>query len=122
MKNFYPSKTITMRNNLVYQTLKLELSKENKGTSIDDISFIKTVDENRISINLDISGFDDDLVEKHLEELENLKEWKSIDDGKILSGFISCSSILVDEMKIAFLMLKKDFKNFLEVEELKIIA
>lgn len=111
-----------MRNNLVYQTLKLELSKENKGTSIDDISFIKTVDENRISINLDISGFDDDLVEKHLEELENLKEWKSIDDGKILSGFISCSSILVDEMKIAFLMLKKDFKNFLEVEELKIIA
>ncbi len=41
-------------------------------------------------------------------------------NGTIMTGFISRSTILVDDMKIAFTMLKTDFNDFLKMEKLNI--
>ena len=110
-----------MQNNLIYQILKLEISKLESETSIKNINFIKNCDKLRLYVYLNTSGFDIELIEKQMVELENLnRKWKKTSEGKMLTGFISMSTILVDEMKIAFTILKTDFNDFLIKEKLHV--
>ncbi|PNW27817.1 hypothetical protein [Formosa algae] len=110
-----------MLNNLVYQILKLELSKLENGISIKDINFIKDSDKSLLTFYIDASGFDLELVEEQMVELENLnRSWRKSNEGVTLCGFITMSSIIVDEQKIAFRMLKTDFIDFVTQEKLRI--
>ncbi len=110
-----------MKNNLIFQILKLELSKLKKGIVIEDIDFIKSINEYQFLVYLNTSGFEKELIQKQMVELENFNcHWKKTSEGEIFSGFISNSNILIDEMKIAFTILKTDFINFLTQEKLKI--
>ena len=110
-----------MQNNLIYQILKLELSKLEDNISIRNIDFIKGSDKLLLNFYIDASGFDLKLVETQMVELENLnKTWKKTGEGVTLIGFITNSNILVDEQKIAFRMLKTDFIDFVIQEKLPI--
>ena len=108
------------KNNLIYQILKLELSKLKSGILINNINFIKDCEKLRFCIYLNASGFDLELVEKQLIQLEDNKKWRRKNNGEEYIGFISNCSVLVDEMKIAFTILKTDFITFINNEGLDI--
>lgn len=110
-----------MKNNLIFEILKIELSKLQSGISICKIDFIKEYDKSRFAIYLDTSGFDLELILNQMTELENTnKKWRKTSDGEIYTGLISSSCILVNKMKIAFTILKIDFLDFIYKEKLDI--
>lgn len=98
-----------MINNLVFEILKLRIKQELPKERSVDFSFVEEFDENSLRVILDCSGFDIELIQDSLTELMALdRSWKSVKNGKTLTGLISQPSIKVDDNKTIFTMLKSD--------------
>ena len=107
-----------MINNLVFEILKLRIKQEPPRENLLDFSFIEEIDDNLIWVNLDCSGFDLDLIENSLEELEAVnRSWREVKDGELLFGVISQSSIMIDSQKTIFKMLKSEFNKLVNNEQ-----
>ena len=104
-------------NNLIYQSLKIQINKIDKELILkNDIPFVKELDEFYFTVYLDLSGFNIELVQQSLVELENYnRKWKSTGDSETYIGLIVNSTINEDRDAVCFHILKSDFRKFLEV-------
>lgn len=72
----------------------------------------KVFDEYFFEFELDVSGFDEELIIKGLEELSSNSKWYQINNAEVLSSEISSPSYNLTDQKVKFRILKENLIKF----------
>lgn len=72
----------------------------------------KVYDNFYFAVELDVSGFEQDLIEKGIEDLSDNKIWHKINGASVLSGDINNASLNCTSEKLIFLVIKQKLIEF----------
>ena len=72
----------------------------------------KVFDNFFFEVELDVSGFDEDLIEKGIEDLSDKSRWHTINGANILSADITAVRLNCTDEKLKFHIIKQKLIEF----------
>ncbi|QXP68960.1 hypothetical protein H0I29_09905 [Polaribacter sp. R2A056_3_33] len=72
----------------------------------------KVFDDFFFEVELDVSGFEEDLIEKGIEDLCSNSKWHKLNGANVLSADITCPRLDYTAQKLKFHILKQKLIEF----------
>lgn len=95
-------------NNIIIGLLKNMIR---KNTFYSSEGF-KAFDEFFFEVELDVSGFEEDLIQKGIEDLSSNSKWHTINEAFVYSADITAVSLNCTDEKLKFNILKQKLIEF----------